>query len=523
VILQALLNIKFSSDDEMTETDTMEIDGNNKSLADAKKDEGNELYKTKNYRDALQRYSEAISLDPECPAYYGNRSACHMMLSQYTQALEDARASVSLDAAFVKGYVRIAKCCLTLGDAASAGQALDKASEVEPKNAAVMQERNNASTLDRFKTEFATAYDAKDYRKALFCLDRALAIAAACRQLKISRAECLAFLGRYEESQEVANDLLRADAMNADAIYVRGLCLYYEDNVDKAFTHFQQVLRLAPDHQKAKDIYKKAKQLKQKKEEGNAVFKSANWSAAFDLYSEALKIDPCNRKTNAKLYFNRAIVAAKMKKYKESVSDCNAALELDENYLKAILRRAASRMELEEYDAAVADYEKAHRMDRSNGETRRLLQHAKLELKKSKRKDYYKILGVDKGANEDEIKKAYRKRALVHHPDRHANATEDEKKEHEKKFKEVGEAYGVLSDRKKRTRYDNGHDLEDLEGHGGGHPFSQDIDPNQIFQAFFGGGAGPMGGGGGQHFSFGGAPGGGCGGGGGSGFTFQFG
>merc|ERR1719422_411945 len=152
-----------------------------RSLADAKKDEGNELYKTKNYRDALQRYSEAISLDPECPAYYGNRSACHMMLSQYTQALEDARASVSLDAAFVKGYVRIAKCCLTLGDA------------------------------------------------------------AACRQLKISRAECLAFLGRYEESQEVANDLLRADAMNADAIYVRGLCLYYEDNVDKAFTHFQQV------------------------------------------------------------------------------------------------------------------------------------------------------------------------------------------------------------------------------------------------------------------------------------------
>ncbi len=44
------------------------------------------------------------------------------------------------------------------------------------------------------------------------------------------------------------------------------------------------------------------------------------------------------------------------------------------------------------------------------------LQKAKLELKKSKRKDYYKILGVSKNANDDEIKKAYRKRALVHHP-----------------------------------------------------------------------------------------------------------
>ena len=70
--------------------------------------------------------------------------------------------------------------------------------------------------------------------------------------------------------------------------------------------------------------------------------------------------------------------------------------------------------------------------------SRHLLQEAKLELKKSKRKDYYKILAVDKTANEEEIKKAYRKRAMIHHPDRHAGATEVEKKDHEMKFKEVG-------------------------------------------------------------------------------------
>ena len=64
------------------------------------------------------------------------------------------------------------------------------------------------------------------------------------------------FLGRYAEAQNMANDLLRSDSMNADAMYVRGLCLYYEDFVDKAFTHFQQVLRLAPDHQRAKATYK---------------------------------------------------------------------------------------------------------------------------------------------------------------------------------------------------------------------------------------------------------------------------
>lgn len=127
-----------------------------------------------------------------------------------------------------------------------------------------------------------------------------------------------------------------------------------------------------------------------------------------------------------------------------------------------------------------------------------LLKAAQLELKKSKRKDYYKVLGVGKNATEDEIKKAYRKRALMHHPgsslclytlilmviyvgdsfienlhscclaDRHSAATPEVQKEEEKKFKEVGEAFTVLSDPKKKIRYDNGHDLADDGGFDGG-------------------------------------------------------
>ena len=54
----------------------------------------------------------------------------------------------------------------------------------------------------------------------------------------------------------LSSDMLRFDSLNADAIYVRGLCLYYQDSIDKAFQHFQHVLRLAPDHDKAKDTYK---------------------------------------------------------------------------------------------------------------------------------------------------------------------------------------------------------------------------------------------------------------------------
>jgi len=63
-------------------------------------------------------------------------------------------------------------------------------------------------------------------------------------------------------------------------------------------------------------------------------------------------------------------------------------------------------------------------------------------------KDYYKSLGIQKGATEDEIKKAYKKMALKYHPDKNKSAGAEEK------FKEIAEAYEVLSDKKKRDVYD---------------------------------------------------------------------
>ena len=65
------------------------------------------------------------------------------------------------------------------------------------------------------------------------------------------------------------------------------------------------------------------------------------------------------------------------------------------------------------------------------------------------KKDYYEVLGVNRNATEEEIKKAYRKLALKYHPDRNKG-----NKEAEEKFKEISEAYAVLSDKNKREQYD---------------------------------------------------------------------
>lgn len=127
--------------------------------------------------------------------------------------------------------------------------------------------------------------------------------------------------------------------------------------------------------------------------------------------------------------------------------------------------------------------------------------------------DYYDILGVDKSATEASVKSAYKKKALEWHPDRH----KDNKEEAEKRFKEINEAYQILSDSSKKSAYDqHGHAAFAPGGRGGASPFAGAAggqgpfkytytnvggqgspfsgfdfgDPFDIFESFFGGGGG---------------------------------
>ena len=79
-------------------------------------------------------------------------------------------------------------------------------------------------------------------------------------------------------------------------------------------------------------------------------------------------------------------------------------------------------------------------------------------------KDYYKVLGIDKNASEEDVKKAYRKLAREHHPD---VVSENDKEAAEKRFKEINEAYRVLSDAEKRKMYDTYGTAEPNQGFGG--------------------------------------------------------
>jgi len=153
--------------------------------------------------------------------------------------------------------------------------------------------------------------------------------------------------------------------------------------------------------------------------------------------------------------------------------------------------KAEALMAAEEYEDAVRVLERAWERGRSE-DIKQRLQRAQRLLKQSRTKDYYKVLGVSRDADERTIKKAYRKAVMKAHPDKGGS---------EAKMATVNEAYEVLSKPDLKRRFDAGEDPNDPTagqggpfgggGYPGGHPFAQ------FFQQ------GPGAGGGGFQFKYG--------------------
>lgn len=195
----------------------------------------------------------------------------------------------------------------------------------------------------------------------------------------------------------------------------------------------------------------------------------------------------------AQVATNRAQTCLKLRRISEAIADAERAIAADERFAKAYLRRAQAYELQEEWQAAVRDFTKVQELDDKFPGIAEHVKRAKLELKKSKRVDYYKVralglgacmerwragmarlnaavlsdrhaavqlLEVDQNAGDAEIKKAYKRAALKCHPDKVA---EGERDAAEKRFKQLVEANAILTDSEKRRRYDAGWSGEEID------------------------------------------------------------
>ncbi|ORY82132.1 cysteine string protein [Protomyces lactucae-debilis] len=415
--------------------------------AEEHKAEGNTFYKAGKYALAVQSYTKALDQGPNA-AILGNRAAASMLLGDFQRALQDSLEADALAPGVPKTQSRIAQAQAQL-------QLVHQAEQfIEQKNPGM-----SLHLLDRLQKSLAPS-------------------ATIPRLWQRLRGEALFQRGDIEQAGKYASDILRYDRRDVDALVLRGRMMYIQGDTQTAINHFQEALRLDPDKTIARTLFKRAKALEAAKSAGNAKFKLGKMAEAEGLFTEALAIDEENRGTNAKLYSNRATCRLRLKKYDAALEDCDKAVALDPAYQKPLVTRAKIFMAQEKYQEAVDILKEASESSPNDETLERELRAAELELAKSKRKNYYKILGIEKDASDSEIKKAYRKAALINHPDKNPDDPEAEAR-----FKDVGEAYAILSDADKKYQYDSGADLEQggMGGMGGG---MGGMDPNDIFRMF---------------------------------------
>ncbi|KAH6654562.1 hypothetical protein BKA67DRAFT_282937 [Truncatella angustata] len=412
--------------------------------AEAYKTAGNKYFKDRDYKNAILQYSKAVELIPDSATYLSNRAAAYMSNGQYASALEDCSRAVDLDPSNAKFLLRLARIYTSLGRPDEAlvtfGRIQPPASAKDMAPAREMQHHIKAAT-----DALNSGTSGSMVLHALDQAERFLGVGAPKpRKWQLMRGSAYLKMGGVNslgEAQNVAMSLLRYNNSDPEALVLRGRALYAQGDNDKAIQHFRKAISGDPDYRDAVKYLRIVQKLDRMKEEGNTDYKAGRWQAAFDKYTQALEVDPTNRGTNSKLYQNRALCRIKLKQYDEAIADCEKAISLDSSYMKARKTKANALGQAERWEDAVKEWKAIQEMDPEDRNIAKEIRRAELELKKAQRKDYYKILGVSKDASDSEIKKAYRKLAIVHHPDKNQNDPSAEER-----FKDIGEAYENLSD-----------------------------------------------------------------------------
>lgn len=184
---------------------------------------------------------------------------------------------------------------------------------------------------------------------------------------------------------------------------------------------------------------------------------------AYDSYTQALQIIPLSHNIESRLLFNRAFMCTKLGRLHQAIDDCSGSLKINRTYYKAIVLRAKSYKQLRKYKECIRDYKAALKIKYTFdiGYEMLMAQLAYDKIKdanKRRRKtkqNYYQILKIKKTASDDDIRRAYKKQALIHHPDRHRNATDNVILAQTEIFKQIGKAYEILGDPRKRLKYDS--------------------------------------------------------------------
>mmetsp|Transcript_24757 Transcript_24757/g.29203 ORF Transcript_24757/g.29203 Transcript_24757/m.29203 type:complete len:323 (+) Transcript_24757:176-1144(+) len=280
--------------------------------AEALKGEGNAFFKSGQYAAAITKYGLASEADPSVPAYHSNAAACWEKIGDFTEMEKSARACISANKNFVKGYFRLATALKNLGDIGGCIKSLESGLAIQSNNA----------DLKRMKKEV----------------------------LEIQRNEQVTNYCRKAEEQMQTGDvggafktLELAGRLDADNSQIRSMMSRVKPKYEQLEAKRKSGLSSDARH----------------KERGDEAYKSANFEGAIVHYTQCIDSLRASGKTESELavktFSNRAACYKQISNFDGTIEDCTAVLEVEPENVKALIRRAQAFEGVERYRFSLQD------------------------------------------------------------------------------------------------------------------------------------------------------------------------
>uniref|UniRef100_A0A8C7YMG8 DnaJ homolog subfamily C member 3 n=1 Tax=Oryzias sinensis TaxID=183150 RepID=A0A8C7YMG8_9TELE len=427
---------------------------------------GRKLLAAGQLAEALSHYHSAVEGDSENYLTYYKRAAVFLALGKSKSALPDLTRAIELKPDFLAARLQRGNILLKQGNTEEARADFESVLTRSPEQEEARQQLMKASELEGLQEEAYAAHHQGDYSAAVAVLERAIEISPWDPDLRELRAECYVRTG---EPQKAIQDLTPTTKLRNDnrAAFLKLSLLHYSlGQHHESLNHVRECLKLDQDDKDCFNHYKQVKKLSKQLDSAEELILEERYQDAIDKYESVMKTE-----SDVTFYTNLAkericFCFVKLNLVSEAIDVCSEAHQRDPRNAKILRDRAEAYILNQDYEKAVEDYQEAREFDGDSNDIKEGLERAQKLLKVSQKRDYYKILGVSRSANKQEIIKAYRKLAQQWHPDNFQS--EAEKKEAEKKFIDIASAKEVLTDPEMRQKFDSGEDPLDPENQQGG-------------------------------------------------------
>lgn len=416
---------------------------------------GNIFYSRGNNAWALKLYTRAIEVDAvnsdsPNPAFFFNRAAAHNMAKNHKEAVQDARTAAEVAYDNPKywlryvAYLQNVPCRLEQLQ----GPVECAATRSKSQDAAVMMQNFKEATV-----AMAALERTRNGEKHIEYLSRVHKLFPNLSQVTMLLAQAHMEQGHINRAAQLATDARHIDPDCQQSRYIIGC--HDVMTSENALVGLKMLETLLDEGFEKARSWVDAYKLPYSFYDGDGCFDPEGIKAALIASTEDLMSRLPEGSVRVPLLLQRAEAYVGMGSKLKARVDFSTVLQINSWHPEALIRRAELSFEFELFEEAIADVTRAttHKLKTVADRAKILLQKFTTAKKEAAEVNYYQRLSVDRCAELQEIKKAYKRESLKWHPDRHDN--EDAKFLADIKFKQISEAYATLKDEETRQKYHN--------------------------------------------------------------------